>query len=334
MNSQRTYLRSPSNLDNENAMSNERILNSKIISPKNVLNHAAQMNAYLKTHGTGYSNESNSYIPLSLQSPNSNKALYALSPSPSNKYASVNTKKQERERNRLERERNELISRISQSFIKNKSIKTKIMSRLISNEDKKKNGTRFKQDNINSLNNLTSMNNSLIKKINRLIPVYENNSTPIRPGASMNVSYIQPFSNPVFNTLTNRESESGYGSGTERENPYGEKGEDRPSRRNRNEPRSNNTIKYAALALGPSTNISTAKSSSTVYSKPIAFHVNPKQIQRFPGPRPTKEQQQLLLDNLMKSGNARITSTSGGAKKRTHKHNNKKSKSKSRKYRK
>lgn len=59
------------------------------------------------------------------------------------------------------------------------------------------------------------------------------------------------------------------------------------------------------------------------------------------GSRPTRQQQQLLLDRLMESGNARESTKAGGSRKRTRKNNNKKrtqkqskSKSKSRKHRK
>lgn len=285
------------------------------MSHNNIIRMRNMSNAHKKAMNE-YNAASQGFVRLSNQSPRSNTALYGQLPSRFNTYAKVTTKKQDRERNRL-------ISRIRKSFNDNESIKTKIMSRLISNED-----------NIKSLNNLNSMNNSLIKKINRLIPVYENNrSTRLAP--SMNISYQHPYSMPVFNTLTGTNPESG----SKRENPYGENGEDRPSRRN--EPHINVPIVYASLnqaALRKPTGTSQPR-EETNYGTVAGTQTNTGQIVPLRGSKPTREQQELLLKELMKSGNARengppSSSHAGGARKRTRKHNNKKSKSKSRKHRK
>lgn len=205
--------------------------------------HAAAMNNYTQA--------SQGFVPLQEQSHHPN-TLYGQLPSPFNTYASVNTTKQDRKRNKL-------ISRIRTSFNDNESIKTQIMSRLISNEDKKKNGTRFK-----------------------------------------------------------------------RENPYGEHGEDPPSRRN--EPHINGPIVYASLnklALGQSTGTAQPL-KETNYGTVAGTQTNTGKIVPLQGSRPTIEQRELLLEQLMRRGNAHA----GGARKRTRKHKNKKSKSKSRKYRK
>jgi hypothetical protein len=278
------------------------------IHPKMSHNNIQRMSNMSKVHAAAmnkYNQASEGFVPLSaqLQPPNT---LYGQLPSQFNTYAKVTTTKQDRERNKL-------ISRIRKSFNDNESIKTKIMSRLISNED-----------NIKSLNNLNSMNNSLIRKINRLIPVYENNSTEIRPGASMSESYRQSSSNPD-----------------------GENGSiEYPSTRN-----TNNPSVYAALALGSPTKKSTVKrQEKTNYGTIAGTQTNSGQISPLSGQIPTREEQELLLQRLIDRGNATVNINKlytlplvgqtpqpprGGGynnKKRTHKKF--KSKSKSRKHKK